>query len=118
MVPCWSPGIPGIIPTKGGVHGQRFPNQRHQDLSSHRRLDGGNRYVEARGVLMRVSAVAVSAAILAAITIFSAGGLSLSRPAAGHPAPSGSPPAGLTVDYPLEGSVFPPEITSPTFLFR
>lgn len=67
---------------------------------------------------MRVSAVAVSAAILAAITIFSAGGLSLSRPAAGHPAPSGSPPAGLTVDYPLEGSVFPPEIASPTFLFR
>jgi len=28
------------------------------------------------------------------------------------------PPAGLTIDYPFNGSVFPPEITSPTFLWH
>jgi tetratricopeptide (TPR) repeat protein len=67
---------------------------------------------------MRVSAVAVSAAILGAITIFSSVAVSLSRPAAGRSAPGGPPPTGLTIDYPLEGSVFPPEITPPTFLFR
>jgi len=27
-------------------------------------------------------------------------------------------PAKITIDYPLDGSVFPPEITPPTFLFR
>ncbi len=27
-------------------------------------------------------------------------------------------PAAITVDYPLEGSVFPPDITAPTFLWR
>jgi Flp pilus assembly protein TadD len=32
-----------------------------------------------------------------------------------HAAP---PPARITIDYPLDGSVFPPEITPPTFLFR
>src|ERR1035438_1757103 len=26
--------------------------------------------------------------------------------------------AGITIDYPLEGSIFPPEITPPTFLFH
>ena len=27
-------------------------------------------------------------------------------------------PTSLTIDYPLNGSVFPPEITPPTFLWR
>jgi tetratricopeptide (TPR) repeat protein len=27
-------------------------------------------------------------------------------------------PAGITIDYPAEGAVFPPEITAPTFLWR
>jgi len=34
-------------------------------------------------------------------------------------APPARPPLlGLTVDYPIEGSIFPPEITAPTFLWR
>ena len=35
----------------------------------------------------------------------------------GH-AQSANPSAKITIDYPLEGSVFPPEITPPTFLWR
>ena len=39
---------------------------------------------------------------------------------AGLPRSSGgnSPAARITIDYPLDGSVFPPEITPPTFLWR
>ncbi len=33
-------------------------------------------------------------------------------------AASASQPANLTIDYPLEGSIFPPEITPPTFLWH
>jgi len=29
-----------------------------------------------------------------------------------------TPPASLTIDYPLDGSIFPPEITPPTFLWH
>jgi tetratricopeptide (TPR) repeat protein len=32
--------------------------------------------------------------------------------------PEGAAPAKITVDYPLEGSIFPPEITPPTVLYR
>ncbi len=32
--------------------------------------------------------------------------------------PDSSPPAQITVIYPLDGSIFPPEITAPTFLWR
>jgi hypothetical protein len=32
--------------------------------------------------------------------------------------PPPNPPANITIDYPLNGSVFPPEITPPTFLWR
>ncbi|MGA3325289.1 MAG: tetratricopeptide repeat protein [Terriglobia bacterium] len=32
--------------------------------------------------------------------------------------PDGPKPAAITVDYPQEGSIFPPEITPPTFLWR
>ena len=35
-----------------------------------------------------------------------------------QPAISASDPAKITVDYPLEGSVFPPEITPPNFLWH
>jgi Flp pilus assembly protein TadD len=37
--------------------------------------------------------------------------------AKGHEA-SASQPAKLNIDYPLDGSIFPPEITPPTFLFH
>ncbi|MGD0829854.1 MAG: tetratricopeptide repeat protein [Terracidiphilus sp.] len=33
-------------------------------------------------------------------------------------APAATPAASITIDYPLNGSIFPPEITSPVFLFR
>ena len=39
------------------------------------------------------------------------------RPQSNHP-PDAGPPAAITVDYPDEGSIFPPEITPPTFLWR
>ena len=32
--------------------------------------------------------------------------------------PSSSSPAPITIDYPLQGSIFPPDIAPPTFLFR
>jgi tetratricopeptide (TPR) repeat protein len=37
-------------------------------------------------------------------------GAATQEPAAGHPA--------ITIDYPADGSVFPPEITPPTFIWR
>jgi Flp pilus assembly protein TadD len=46
------------------------------------------------------------------------GAAGLSRSSATDHAPSASQPAKITVDYPLDGSVFPPEITPPTFLWR
>jgi tetratricopeptide (TPR) repeat protein len=45
-------------------------------------------------------------------------GAGLSRAPASSPAPPATQPAKITIDYPLNGSVFPPEITSPTFLWR
>jgi Flp pilus assembly protein TadD len=37
---------------------------------------------------------------------------------ANNPAPAASSPAKLTIDYPADGSIFPPEITPPTFLWH
>jgi len=54
-----------------------------------------------------------------------AGSAYAQRPASAHamgssPSPSADDPklAAITVDYPEEGSIFPPEITPPTFLWR
>lgn len=38
--------------------------------------------------------------------------------AANHIAAAGEAPAQITIDYPADRSIFPPEITSPTFLWR
>jgi Flp pilus assembly protein TadD len=46
------------------------------------------------------------------------GGATLLRSTGQQQAPIPVAPAKITVDYPLNGSVFPPEITSPTFLWR
>ena len=35
-----------------------------------------------------------------------------------HDAGRGSPPSEINIDYPEDGSIFPPEITAPTFLWR
>jgi len=45
-------------------------------------------------------------------------GATLLRSTGQQQAPIGVPPASITIDYPLNGSVFPPEITSPAFLWR
>ena len=58
----------------------------------------------------RVSAVCLLAAGMGA------GSFILLRGAA--PQESAGRPAAITVDYPADGSVFPPEITPPTFLWR
>ena len=46
------------------------------------------------------------------------GGATLLRSTDQQQAPVAVPPAKFTIDYPLNGSVFPPEITSPTFLWH
>ena len=58
----------------------------------------------------------VSTACLLIAGIAGAGSFLLLR-AFGLEQPSGQP-AAITVDYPADGSVFPPEITPPTFLWR
>jgi hypothetical protein len=45
-------------------------------------------------------------------------GAGLSRSRGSSQTPPASQPAKITIDYPLDGSVFPPEITPPTFLWR
>ena len=62
----------------------------------------------------------ISTACLFAAGMAGAGSLLLLqgfRPQSNHP-PDAGPPAAITVDYPDEGSIFPPEITPPTFLWR
>ncbi len=61
-------------------------------------------------------AVSLSATCLLIAAVAGAGSLLLLR-AFGAEQLS-SPPAAITVDYPADGSVFPPEITPPTFLWR
>jgi tetratricopeptide (TPR) repeat protein len=39
-------------------------------------------------------------------------------PAQNSPQAAAAPSAPITIDYPAEGSIFPPEITAPTFLWR
>ena len=46
------------------------------------------------------------------------GGATLLRSAGQQQAPIHVPPADIAIDYPLNGSVFPPDISSPTFLWR
>lgn len=62
---------------------------------------------------MRASGASLLAAgIVTAGSVFLAGGFAGQRPGAGKQL------AAITVDYPSDGSVFPPEITPPTFLWR
>lgn len=111
--------VPGIIPTREALR-PAFSDQRHQGPHSTGAWTGEVVTFRPWGALMRIPVVVSTAAgLLAAISIFSAGGLSVPRSAAGHPTPPAAPaPFKLTIDYPLNGSVFPPEITPPTFLFR
>jgi Flp pilus assembly protein TadD len=65
-----------------------------------------------------LSANVLFVGIVGAGSVFLLGGAGLLRSAGRRHAPPASPPAKITVDYPLDGSVFPPEITPPTFLWR
>jgi hypothetical protein len=65
-----------------------------------------------------LSANVLFAGLLGAGSLLLVGGAGLSQSAGRRHAPPASPPAKITFDYPLEGSVFPPEITPPTFLWR
>jgi Flp pilus assembly protein TadD len=65
-----------------------------------------------------LSANVLLAGLLGAGSLLLVEGAGLSQPAGRRHAPPASPPAKITFDYPLEGSVFPPEITPPTFLWR
>ena len=56
----------------------------------------------------------VFAAILGVGSVFLLSGAGLPR----APGVDSAPAARITIDYPLDGSVFPPEITPPTFLWR
>ena len=58
------------------------------------------------------------AAILGVASAILIGGATLLRSTGQLQAPIPAPPAEITIDYPLNGSVFPPEISSPTFLWR
>lgn len=44
--------------------------------------------------------------------------LGASHRPAGEAPPAASSPAGLVIDYPAEGSIFPPDILPPTFLWH
>jgi tetratricopeptide (TPR) repeat protein len=58
------------------------------------------------------------AAILGIASALLIGGGALLRSGGQEQAPNAVLPGKITIDYPLNGSVFPPEITSPTFLWH
>jgi Flp pilus assembly protein TadD len=64
------------------------------------------------------SAKFLFAGIVGASLLFLANEAGLSRTSDGEQSPLASKPAKIIVDYPIDGSVFPPEITPPTFLWR
>jgi Flp pilus assembly protein TadD len=65
---------------------------------------------------MRLLTRILLAATLATATFFALAGKRLA--ASPEHASSASELAAITIDYPLDGSVFPPEITPPTFVWR
>jgi len=65
------------------------------------------------------SQIGVTFLILGAIvTVAATLGERRAAQAQGLPKPVAAHPASITVDYPLDGSIFPPEITPPTFIWR
>jgi tetratricopeptide (TPR) repeat protein len=68
--------------------------------------------------MIRCNANAVLACIFGAGSIFLVCGAGMSHFSGIDQGQAVSPVTKITVDYPLEGSIFPPEITPPTFLFH
>lgn len=61
-------------------------------------------------------ATVVLAAILVTLSLLLTGGAGVLRASGKNPVANSL--AAITIDYPLAGSLFPPEITAPTFLWR
>src|ERR1017187_7433410 len=55
---------------------------------------------------------------VAAVSVFLLEGYGPQSPSAIEQAPAANSLVAITVDYPAEGSIFPPDITPPTFLWR
>jgi Flp pilus assembly protein TadD len=70
------------------------------------------------GGVMRLPSANVLLAGIVAGSVLLVGGAGLSQSSGRDRVPFARPPAKIIVDYPLDGSVFPPEITPPTFLWR
>ena len=68
------------------------------------------------GALSRIGVtfLILGAIVMAASTL----GECWAAQAKGLPRPVAAHPASITIDYPLDGSIFPPEITPPTFIWR
>ena len=66
----------------------------------------GDSHVEVHVVLSRASGVLMGMALLGFAAL------------AAHSARTPKEASPITIDYPEDGSVFPPELLAPTFLFR
>lgn len=71
-----------------------------------------------RGAMRLPASTALISGSAVACFLLLAGGTGVSRSSGTEATPPASQEAKITVDYPLDGSVFPPEITPPTFLWR
>jgi Flp pilus assembly protein TadD len=58
------------------------------------------------------------AGLACAVSVFLVKGYGPQPQAAAGQSPAANSLAGITVDYPVEGSIFPPDFTPPTFLWR
>jgi len=67
---------------------------------------------------MRKPAGIFLAGVAAAVSVFLLEGYGPQSPSAADQSPAANSLAAITVDYPAEGSLFPPDITPPTFLWR
>ena len=70
-----------------------------------------------RSIRSRYASVLLAAAVVAG-SVFLVSRGALPPVSAGEEAHSARQPAKIAIDYPLNGSVFPPEITAPVFLWR
>ena len=67
---------------------------------------------------MRTPVYLCFAGLACAVSVFLVKGYGPQPQAAAGQSPAANSLAGITVDYPVEGSIFPPDFTPPTFLWR
>ena len=67
---------------------------------------------------MRTPAYLFFAGVACAVSVFLVEGYGPQSPSAADPSPAATSPGGITVDYPAEASIFPPDMTPPAFLWR